>query len=148
MIEGYDDPAFDEQARVAWDYLAPQPYLTHPIICKVQKIMTLRQTDLMPHQRGYTRNLSKYNVVVGGRVCPSYWLVDGLLDNWLLDMEADGQTLDPLAMHIRFEKIHPFCDGNGRTGRALLWWHQLQRGLEPTLFLAAEKHEKYYPLFE
>ncbi|MBQ3307480.1 MAG: Fic family protein [Bacilli bacterium] len=35
--------------------------------------------------------------------------------------------------HIRFERIHPFNDGNGRTGRILLNYHLLKNGLAPVL---------------
>lgn len=45
----------------------------------------------------------------------------GLLLNWFNDNKA---IMHPLAMatifHHKFEKIHPFMDGNGRTGRMLL----------------------------
>jgi Fic family protein len=33
-------------------------------------------------------------------------------------------------MHHRFETIHPFADGNGRTGRALALWELYRRGFD------------------
>lgn len=33
--------------------------------------------------------------------------------------------------HIEFEKIHPFVDGNGRTGRLLLTYEMVYIGLLP-----------------
>lgn len=50
--------------------------------------------------------------------------------------------LDPLvrmaAMHYQFEAIHPFTDGNGRTGRILNLLFLVERGLlaKPVLFLS------------
>jgi Fic family protein len=45
----------------------------------------------------------------------------------------------PLALatdfHQRFEHIHPFEDGNGRTGRLLFNWILMQFGYPPILFL-------------
>lgn len=35
--------------------------------------------------------------------------------------------------HIRFERIHPFNDGNGRTGRIILNQHLLKQGFSPVL---------------
>ena len=38
---------------------------------------------------------------------------------------------DILDFHVRFERIHPFQDGNGRVGRLLLFWQCLQAGIVP-----------------
>lgn len=35
--------------------------------------------------------------------------------------------------HIRFERIHPFNDGNGRTGRILMNYNLLRQGMAPVL---------------
>lgn len=35
--------------------------------------------------------------------------------------------------HIRFERIHPFNDGNGRTGRIIMNFNLLKQGLAPVL---------------
>jgi Fic family protein len=33
-------------------------------------------------------------------------------------------------LHYRFEAIHPFADGNGRTGRAIALWELYRRGFD------------------
>lgn len=38
---------------------------------------------------------------------------------------------DLLDFHVRFERIHPFQDGNGRIGRLLMFWQCLQTGVVP-----------------
>ena len=40
-------------------------------------------------------------------------------------------TLDarsPFETHLQYEALHPFTDGNGRSGRALWLWQMLQKG--------------------
>lgn len=58
-------------------------------------------------------------------------LVPGLLDD--LVSFANDSPLPPLAVagiaHAQFENIHPFVDGNGRTGRALIHVIMRHRGL-------------------
>lgn len=45
--------------------------------------------------------------------------------------------------HIQFENIHPFIDGNGRTGRLLLIYEMISMGLLP-VDIRYEKRERYY----
>ncbi|WP_419945616.1 Fic family protein [Candidatus Poriferisodalis sp.] len=55
-------------------------------------------------------------------VGPPAQLVPGLLDDLVAYVNAvDGPPLVRAAVaHVQFETIHPFPDGNGRTGRALM----------------------------
>lgn len=45
--------------------------------------------------------------------------------------------------HIEFENIHPFVDGNGRTGRLLLIYEMISLGLLP-VDVRYEERERYY----
>ena len=47
-----------------------------------------------------------------------------------------------LDFHVRFERIHPFQDGNGRIGRLLLFWQCLQTGVVP--FIITENLRLFY----
>ena len=68
--------------------------------------------------------------------------IRGLIANLLQFMHEEKGGLDPLlkmaVLHYQFEAIHPFHDGNGRTGRILCILYLLHAGLldEPVLFLS------------
>lgn len=49
--------------------------------------------------------------------------------------------------HAVFEKIHPFSDGNGRTGRLIAFIQALQAGLVPPL-VTKERKRAYYKYLE
>jgi Fic family protein len=142
LIEGYDDLRADQMSEAAWAWLIRQPELTHDVIQKLQKRITLFQTDLMPDQRGYYRDMSKVSVWVGEHIASPWWVIKGLMDNWLRDYAGR----EPRFNHVAFEKIHPFCDGNGRTGRMLMWWQEIRMGRPPTL-IKFEDREDYYDWF-
>jgi Fic family protein len=142
LIEGIVGVPEIDQSEVAWWYLYDHNMpLTHGTIHKVQKIITLHQDDLRPDQRGYYRDLSHITPIIkdpdSGIVysTPAWPLVQGMMDNWLLDYEELG----PWEAHRRFERIHPFVDGNGRTGRMLMWWQELKAGGTPTMINARDR---------
>lgn len=68
-------------------------------------------------------------------------LITQKLSDWE-QFTHEPNELDPLvvmaAAHYQFEAIHPFADGNGRTGRILNVLHLLEAGLlqEPVLYLS------------
>ena len=49
---------------------------------------------------------------------------------------------DPWKVHVKFELLHPFMDGNGRTGRALWAWNMMMLGNDP--FAIPFLHRFYY----
>lgn len=154
-IEGIFDPAEIEQSLVAWDYLQSlNGILSHADIMHVQKIITINQEELKPNQRGYYRGIggNNINVKVGGRTAPHYSKVEELMKAWLEDMPK----MTPLLGHIRFESIHPFVDGNGRTGRMIYWYICQNNGKKPIYYgvdtyperTPKENREHYYRLFD
>lgn len=139
LIERIDDPDEDKQSMVAWKWLIKEDEMGLSLVRKVQKIITLNQIDIRPDERGYWR---KCDVYVGNYTCPDWINLATLMGQWV--MEFDKRP--PIENHIAFEKIHPFADGNGRTGRMLMWWQEIKQGNKPTLFKDSEKQE-YYKLF-
>lgn len=64
-------------------------------------------------------------------VPPPHELVHGLLDDLCAFANDDAlpTTAQAAIAHAQFETIHPFVDGNGRTGRALIHMILRRRGL-------------------
>jgi hypothetical protein len=60
----------------------------------------------------------------------------------MLDMA--NRTSDPWRVHVAFETLHPYMDGNGRTGRAIWVWQTQRTGQDP--FALPFLHRLYYPL--
>lgn len=139
LIEGIDSSKEDKQSLVAWNFLKKQSGIAPATLFTLHRLIT--QNQLAKHEAGYYRDV---NVTVGNRLCPSPHLVPHLMNNYLLDF---SKLLDPIEMHVRYEKIHPWVDGNGRSGRMLLWWHELKLGKKPTIILNNKKQE-YYKWFK
>ncbi len=76
---------------------------------------------------------SSYNPCSAAYVPPPVEYVDGLLDD--LMTYANGDDHSPLVQaalaHAQFETIHPFADGNGRSGRALIHVALRRRTISP-----------------
>lgn len=73
-------------------------------------------------------------VRVGRYVPPPASEVSGLmrelLDWWNMKSVELSPVISSAILHYRFEAIHPFADGNGRTGRALALWELYRRGFD------------------
>jgi Fic family protein len=62
--------------------------------------------------------------------------------------ESDSDIVAAMAKnHAIFEKIHPFSDGNGRTGRLVMLAQALKAGYTPPL-VAKERKHAYYKYLE
>jgi Fic family protein len=63
------------------------------------------------------------------------------LNNWYnsTDEIQFGKIVE---YHYRFEKIHPFQDGNGRVGRLIMFRECLRNNIIP--FIIDERHKQYY----
>lgn len=66
------------------------------------------------------------------------------IDDLLLDYENmnDIDIEDIIDFHLKFERIHPFGDGNGRVGRAIMFKECLRNNIFP--FVILDQHKAYY----
>ena len=83
--------------------------------------------------------------IVGGAETTHPRLVPQEMDK-LMDWYNEKEThsiKDIIEFHVRFEKIHPFQDGNGRVGRLIVLKECLKNNIVPFIILD-EKKEFYY----
>ena len=89
------------------------------------------------------------NMIIGASFTPTQpYMVITELQEWILNLEAqlESQTKEGIIeaicrQHIAFERIHPFSDGNGRVGRALMVYICLQKGIAPIVVTKEDKAE-------
>ena len=76
---------------------------------------------------------SSYNPCSAAFVPPPPEAIESLLDDLLDYVNGDDHPalVQAAVAHAQFETIHPFADGNGRTGRALIHMILRRRGLAP-----------------
>ena len=89
-----------------------------------------------------------HNSIVGTDFIPTEpYLVSSELENWCHTLEYRlkiSNTVEEkieviMEQHLRFERIHPFSDGNGRTGRALIVHSCLQQGIAPIIINKSDR---------
>lgn len=102
------------------------------------------------------KNRGKYRgvpvVILGAEnKFPQPYLVPSLMEQLIVDydgMKKDVHIIQAIAeFHLRFESIHPFIDGNGRTGRLLLNLELIKAGFLPVNIKFTDR-QKYYNCFK
>ncbi len=157
--DGHADPATKEALRyrsalrAGFHSLRERPLCTSTAveICRTLKAVDIDVRRVPGTQLINDRTGAIYTPPSGER------LLRDLLSNWERFMH-EARELDPLIRlavgHYQFEAIHPFVDGNGRTGRIINILFLIQEGLLnlPILYLSryviANKADYYRLLLE
>lgn len=108
---------------------AKKKTITHEDVLKLHAIIA---SDVMDQgQAGRYRDI---RVRVGHYLPPAPEMVSGLmaelLEWWNTKFAQWSPVISSAVIHYQFEAIHPFADGNGRTGRALALWELYRRGFD------------------
>lgn len=90
----------------------------------------------------YLRRAEGVNVRVGRYIAPpgGYSIQVAL---YHLIQQANERD-DPYHVHCAYETLHPFTDGNGRSGRAIWLWMVLNQGRDPYALKRGFLHTFYY----
>ena len=94
-----------------------------------------------------TSGFRKVQVFIQGsdHIPPEPEKVPNLMNYYIYNYNNDIEDifLKIAKYHIEFEKIHPFEDGNGRTGRLLLNYELLKNDLPPVV-ISKDERVKYF----
>lgn len=140
-------------AKKAWRYARKVEKMSVTDLLEIHRIL---MADLNPIIAGKLRNGT---VWIGGKMLPfiSYVLLEQEL-GWVFEQMNDSSEFEYIdsprraeerakANHISYENIHPFFDGNGRTGRILYNWERLRLGLPIHVIHEGEEQMEYYKWF-
>lgn len=92
----------------------------------------------------------EYRVSVGNYIAPDWQDVENLMGG-VIKFYNGNRKMNPVELaartHYKFEKIHPFGDGNGRAGRLIMNYVLWHRGY-PMLIIEYKKRKAYYKALE
>lgn len=128
-IEGIG-PASDVELTALAEFISARP--------TVERLQSY-VSAVAPRHR--LRNKRGLNVRVGDYVAPEG---GPAIRDRLIDLLASIDHREPYHVHVDYEMLHPFTDGNGRSGRALWLWHHISQGTAARPQAIGFLHTFYY----
>ena len=128
------------------DIVKDKKEINQSIIKQIHSLVLMDQ----PQDKGVYR---KVPVIISGssHTPPQPYLIEKQMEDLMLEFESwknEKHVLEQVALfHLKFESIHPFIDGNGRTGRLLVNLLLMQNGYPPINIKFTDR-KKYYDCFE
>ena len=106
---------------------------------------------LMDNKNPYPKGFKKVDLVVGNSTTTDPKNVEKELEKLVMWYRKNRDRIHPLILaydfHLRYEEIHPFRDGNGRTGRLILNKILMQNGYPP-MIVHEENKRAYFNAIE
>lgn len=136
----------------AWRFLNEQPKLTHIALLAAHDILMRSRTTISDAEKGAYRKIPVY---IGGREGINAGLIRAKMDTLLMEVNDkrnvpvsdEARRMHCQRLHVEFEHIHPFVDGNGRMGRMIYNWQRLRLQLPVHIIYASDKFA-YYRWFD
>lgn len=132
---------YTKALKIGFDKVRCQGFLRLEDVLVIQSALEENRAGLRKLSGTVLRNQQSGEVVYEPPQDPAE--IERLMDNFLEYFHQDDPAApDPLVrmavLHYQFESIHPFYDGNGRTGRILNLLHLVLHGLLdlPVLYLS------------
>lgn len=145
---------YREAMLFGMNFINKKSFLTTNAIIEIQKILEENNAGIRKLPGTALRNGSTGKIIYTPP--DNLDVINKLLRNYekYINEEDDVPHLIKMAVqHYQFESIHPFYDGNGRTGRIIYILHLIVTGLleNPVLFLSGyiiENKSDYYRLLQ
>jgi fido (protein-threonine AMPylation protein) len=149
-VKGYADAAEWVYGQAIEPEYESAELLTLTELRKIHHLAMQPVWDVVPHPSATEQEgpgeLRRHDIhpFPAGMVPPSWVHVAGELRSWLTSVQAlDADKADfpehVADLHCRFEQIHPFLDGNGRTGRLVLNLLLVRLGYPPVIIYKKQR---------